>query len=193
MSKYGDVDKDQTGRSKSAQHRGCVNNGVQKHTVKRMKIVQGYAWIHSKITERGCPITWGGTIEQVHRLLWSKHTNPNISSLIVVKWLHFQTKNRACTKAETQQTCSLKSIISLAPWLLHPLQHRCREWGDIKHQLMIEHMAKIQVMTDLLCCQQRRAVHHNMDRWEEHFHRRDSRLTWVPITQASCKIELGSK
>uniref|UniRef100_A0A3B4X6F3 L1 transposable element RRM domain-containing protein n=1 Tax=Seriola lalandi dorsalis TaxID=1841481 RepID=A0A3B4X6F3_SERLL len=75
-------------------------------------------------------------IERAHRSLAAKPINTNISRSIVVKFLHFQTKQRILYKGwNTKELQFEGSRITLDHDYSTALQRRRKEYGEIKRQL----------------------------------------------------------
>ncbi len=134
------------------------NNTVWKRTVRTLKTVRGSAGSNLRIygvkegTEGSenmldftarllkvalkLPNDDDLGIERAHRSLAAKPTNPNISRSIVVKFLHFQTKQRILYKGwNTKELQFEGSRITLDHDYSTALQRRCKEHGEIKRQL----------------------------------------------------------
>lgn len=75
-------------------------------------------------------------IERAHRSLATKPTNPNISRSIVLRFPHFQTKQRILYKGWNTKDLEFEgSRITLDHDYSTALQRRRKEYGEIKRQL----------------------------------------------------------
>lgn len=75
-------------------------------------------------------------IKHAHRSLTTKLTNPNISTSIVVKFLHFQTKQRILYKGWNTKDLQFEgSRITLDHDYSTALQRRRKEYREMKRQL----------------------------------------------------------